>query len=72
MPSAIHGSEILTNPRKTQQAALNIGIEKSSGEFIVRMDAHCALSPDYIPCASTNILKTGAITPGDVKSLFEI
>lgn len=39
---------LLDNPRRIIPAALNIGIEESRGEIIVRMDAHAVCQPDYI------------------------
>ncbi len=39
---------LLTNPKRIQAAALNIGIRESKGEIIVRMDAHALYAPDYI------------------------
>jgi len=36
------------NPKKITPTALNIGIEKSKGNFILRMDAHSECEKDYI------------------------
>ncbi len=40
--------KVLSNPLKNIPSALNIGIRNSSGEVIVRMDAHSIPDPDYI------------------------
>jgi len=40
--------QTLDNPQGGQNTALNIGIQNSRGEFIVRMDAHSSLSYNYI------------------------
>ncbi|MDF1549836.1 MAG: glycosyltransferase family 2 protein [Bacteroidales bacterium] len=39
--------QLFDNPDKTVPFALNKGIENSSGDFIIRVDAHCVYSPDY-------------------------
>lgn len=39
---------ILKNPRKTVPYAMNIGIENSKGEYIIRLDAHAEYKNDYI------------------------
>ena len=38
--------KLYSNPNKTVQYALNIGIKKATGEYIVRMDAHAWYAPD--------------------------
>ncbi len=40
---------LLDNPDKIVPPAMNIGIRESKGDVIVRIDAHSAYSPDYIP-----------------------
>lgn len=44
-----HGFRVLDNPKVVAPAALNIGIARSRGEIIVRMDAHAEFPDDYIP-----------------------
>ena len=39
---------LLSNPRKIQSAAFNIGVRSSDAPFIVRLDAHAVYAPDYI------------------------
>jgi len=39
---------VLHNPNKIQSSALNIGIKESTGEFILRLDAHSKYSGTYI------------------------
>jgi GT2 family glycosyltransferase len=48
---------LLSNPKRIQAAALNIGIRESKGEIIVRMDAHTIYAPDYIS-QCVNLLET--------------
>ena len=40
--------KILHNPNKIQASALNIGIRESTGEYIIRLDAHAKYSEKYI------------------------
>jgi glycosyltransferase involved in cell wall biosynthesis len=40
--------KVLTTPQKNIPAAVNIGIRNSSGDIIIRMDAHSIPHPDYI------------------------
>lgn len=40
--------KVLSNPPKNIPSALNIGIRNSSGDIIVRMDAHSIPDPNYI------------------------
>lgn len=39
---------LLHNPKAVIPAALNIGLDAASGEFIARVDAHCTISPGYL------------------------
>ncbi|MRJ06734.1 MAG: glycosyltransferase family 2 protein [Epsilonproteobacteria bacterium] len=39
---------LLENPHKIVPIAMNIGIKKARGEYIVRVDAHSIYPPDYI------------------------
>lgn len=40
--------KVISNPQKNIPSALNIGIRNSSGEIIVRMDAHSIPDPNYL------------------------
>lgn len=40
---------VLDNGRRITPVALNLGIRAASGEIIMRMDAHVAYPPEYIP-----------------------
>lgn len=37
------------NPRKITPAGMNVGIRASTGQIVIRMDAHTLYPPDYIP-----------------------
>lgn len=39
---------IVDNPTRSIPAGLNLGINASMGEFIIRLDAHCVPRPDYV------------------------
>jgi succinoglycan biosynthesis protein ExoA len=43
--------ELLTNPRQTIPAALNIALGHARGRWLVRMDAHSAVDPGYVSAA---------------------
>ena len=49
--------KLLHNPNKITPSALNIAIKQSSGEFIVRLDAHAEYSQNYVN-KSIKILET--------------
>ena len=39
---------LIDNPRRTQPAALNSAIPVACGEYIIRMDAHATVGPNYV------------------------
>jgi succinoglycan biosynthesis protein ExoA len=47
--------ELLHNPRQTIPTALNIGLERARGRWLVRMDAHSTVPPDYVRAAVTRL-----------------
>jgi glycosyltransferase involved in cell wall biosynthesis len=52
------------NAERIQAAALNKGIRKASGDIIIRMDAHCIYSPDYILKAVSILKNAEAVNVG--------
>jgi glycosyltransferase involved in cell wall biosynthesis len=58
--------ELLDNPRATAPFALNLGIEHSTGEYIVRIDAHCEYPSDYIATLISKIEEHRADNVGAV------
>lgn len=54
--------KLLHNPKKYVPFALNQGIKNSTGDPIIRLDAHTEYSPDYI----NEILNTFASTNADI------
>jgi len=57
---------LLDNPLRITPVGLNIGLEAASGEIIVRMDAHVAYPPEYLPWLVTALQETGADNVGGV------
>ena len=39
---------LLDNPKKIVPTAMNIGIRQAQGEFIIRVDGHTIIAPDYV------------------------
>lgn len=56
--------ELLHNPNQATVSALNMGINHSKGQIIIRVDAHCLISPDYIRCCVNRLQETGADNVG--------
>lgn len=57
----LHG---LRNPKKITPVALNLGIQHSTGEIIIRVDAHAALASDYLKLAAETLLISSADNVG--------
>jgi succinoglycan biosynthesis protein ExoA len=48
--------KIVDNPKKIIPSGLNIAIQNSTGEIIIRLDAHSAPNPDYVEKSVQDIL----------------
>ena len=59
--------QIYDNPHKTVPYAMNIGIEKATGKYIIRLDAHSDYQKDYIRKCVYYLNKTGADNVGGVE-----
>ena len=55
---------LLVNPHRTVPYAMNLGIQASRGEIIVRVDAHATYPPDYVSRSVQALKKTGAWNVG--------
>ena len=55
---------LLENPRRIVPTALNIGIRATTGDVIIRMDAHVVYPPEYVPQLVTGLLESGADNVG--------
>ncbi len=58
---------LVDNPDHTTPAALNRAISASTGEIIVRCDAHAELPPGYVRRAVAQLAATGAANVGGVQ-----
>ena len=61
-----HLITVLPNKNKTVPYAMNIGIEKAKGEYIIRLDAHAEYSHDYISKCVECLIRTGADNVGGI------
>ncbi|TAK34809.1 MAG: glycosyltransferase family 2 protein [Chloroflexota bacterium] len=57
---------LLDNPRRVTPAAMNMGIEHSSGGIIARLDAHSTCEPRYLSKCLASLRETGADNVGGV------
>ncbi|HEY0243502.1 MAG TPA: glycosyltransferase, partial [Gemmatimonadaceae bacterium] len=55
---------LVDNPRRTQSAALNLGIPMARGEYIMRLDAHSVYPANYLALTLETALRTGADNTG--------
>ncbi len=55
---------IIDNVEKTVTAALRLGIEHATGQYIIRADAHALYAPDYLTKCLEIARKTGAANVG--------
>jgi succinoglycan biosynthesis protein ExoA len=55
---------LIDNPGLTAPAALNAGLRESTGEVIVRMDAHAVPAPDYVEQCVRTLRQTGCEAVG--------
>jgi succinoglycan biosynthesis protein ExoA len=55
---------VLNNPRRQQAFAMNIGIAAAQGDYIVRVDGHAIIAPDYVRQCVLALQSTGAANVG--------
>lgn len=55
---------LVTNPKRKTPSSLNIGIQKSTGKYIVRFDAHAIFPETYIQDCISCLEETGADNVG--------
>ncbi|MEO5588891.1 MAG: glycosyltransferase family 2 protein [Gemmatimonadaceae bacterium] len=58
--------KLIDNPRRTQSAALNLGISLAGGDYIMRLDAHSLYPGDYLSKTVATAIRTGADNTGGV------
>ena len=51
---------VLDNPARITPAALNLGVREARGRYILRVDAHAELAPDYVRKCVEALERTGA------------
>jgi succinoglycan biosynthesis protein ExoA len=56
--------QLLHNPDRVQSAALNVMIPLAKGDVLVRADAHCMYSDDYIEQCVRVLRETGCVSVG--------
>jgi len=60
------------NPRITQAAGWNLGIDEARGEIVSIVSGHCELAPDYVSAAVETLQRTGAdMVGGPVRAVGE-
>nr|BAL53024.1 succinoglycan biosynthesis protein ExoA [uncultured Acetothermia bacterium]BAL55157.1 succinoglycan biosynthesis protein ExoA [uncultured Acetothermia bacterium]BAL60196.1 succinoglycan biosynthesis protein ExoA [Candidatus Acetothermum autotrophicum] len=59
-----HFIRLLTNPKRIQAAAMNIGIREATGEIIIWMSAHAFYASDYIRQSVTLLQQVDAACVG--------
>lgn len=55
---------LVSNPRITAAAAMNIGIQEAAGDIVCRADAHTVFAPDYVRRCIEVLAETGATNVG--------
>lgn len=55
---------VIPNPGIVQAVGLNLAIQKATGEFIVRVDGHTVIAPDYVRRCVELLRETGAHNVG--------
>ncbi|MDQ3783243.1 MAG: glycosyltransferase family 2 protein, partial [Actinomycetota bacterium] len=67
MVAADRRVRLVDNPQRVTAAGLNAAIAASTGEVIVRCDAHAVLPPGYVTTALAALERTGAVNVGGVQ-----
>ena len=57
---------LIDNPKRSQSAALNLGIPLARGEFLMRLDAHSVYPSDYLALNLETAIRTGSDNTGGV------
>jgi GT2 family glycosyltransferase len=64
MAAADPGIRLLDNPDKVVPNGMNVGIEQSRGEVIIRADAHAEYPRDYVESLVSALIESGADNVG--------
>ena len=65
--AAEHGAIVVRNPKGSTPAGLNLAIAASSGEVLVRCDAHAVLPSGYVSRVVETLVRTGADNVGGMQ-----
>jgi glycosyltransferase involved in cell wall biosynthesis len=57
---------LIDNPKRFQSAALNVGISRGTGDFVLRLDAHSFYPADYLANCLATATRTGAENTGGI------
>src|SRR5438309_1507701 len=57
---------LINNPGRIQSTALNIGVEHSHADYIMRLDAHSAYPTNYLKLCYETSIRTGAANVGGI------
>lgn len=52
--------EVIDNPGRIVPISMNLGLERATGDVIVRVDGHCVIAPDYVRRCLDALAATGA------------
>ncbi len=55
---------IIPNPDRIQAAGLNLAMKQARGEYVIRVDGHTIIAPDYVRCCVEALQATGAHNVG--------
>jgi glycosyltransferase involved in cell wall biosynthesis len=66
LSSSYPGLKVIDNPKRVTPDALNLAIEASKGEVIVRLDAHSNYPSNYISRLVTELFRLDAVNVGGV------
>lgn len=55
-----HDVILIENPAQTTPSSLNIALSRARGEFVIRVDGHCVIPPDYVSRCIDVLLQKGA------------
>jgi GT2 family glycosyltransferase len=56
--------QLLDNPQRIVPTAMNIGIQATKGDIVIRIDARCFVEPDYVSQCVHYLRETGAWNVG--------
>lgn len=65
--AAEHGATVVDNPAGTTPAGLNQALRRTTGEVVVRCDAHAVLPPGYVSRAVETMQRTDAANVGGMQ-----